>query len=535
MRCDFEQVFPTSVANVLIVLCVTMETIVHAEIKTFIGVGEYTMNNFENPDIAKQRAQQNAELDAVKRAVAYLKNFSETVGATITNDEISAVATNTITFGNVQIESVANYSSGVTYKVTIEAQINTDGIEDFIRRDIKDKEKIVDIYKIRRKAIRKNDIIVETMKAQYNLANSQADKDILLNQIKTIDLKFLSNRKMQESDKFSYFGDNHNALRLSIDAVELDIQITKEYTGWSIPDFDKALELDSDAADVYRLRGVAYNNLGQYAQALQDLNKTIELDSNDESAHYNRGVVYSNLNQYEQAIQDFNQAIKIYPYSDKAFAYYNRGDAYCHLKQYEQAIQDFNKTIELNPNLHQAYNNRGLAYMDGLKQYDRAIQDFNKAIELNPNDAALYFNRGFAYLELAKPPEGTFKNFDKSKGECALQDFTQGIKLDPKFTEAYDFRAVCYFELEKYNLAVKDFSKTIELNPNYADAYLSRGWSYSILNRYKKAIADFNKYIEFVPDNAEDYRLRGYCYSKLGDMEKMSADFEKYDELSGKS
>lgn len=484
----------------LIVLCVTMETIVHAEIKTFIGVGEYTMNNFENPDIAKQRAQQNAELDAVKRAAAYLKNFSETVGATITNDEISAVATNTITFGNVQIESVANYLSGVTYNVTIEAQINTDGIEDFIRRDIKDKEKIVDIYKIRRKEIRKNDIIVESVKAQYNLANSQADKDILLNQMKTIDLKFLSNRKMQESDKFSYFGDNHSALRLITDAVKLDIQITKEYTKWSIPDFDKALELDPNNADAYRLRGVYYANLGQYAQALQDLNKAIELNSNDESAHYNRAIVYSNLKQYEQAIQDLNQAIKVYPYSDEAFAYYNRGDAYRHLKQYEQAIKDFDKAIELDPNDTNSYNLRGLCYFE-LKQHYLAITDFNKAIKLNPNDAALYFHRGVNYLELAKPPEGTFKNFDKSKGECALQDFTQAIKLDP----------------------------------NYADAYLGRGWSYSILSSYKKAIADFNKYIELVPDNAEAYRLRGYCYSELGDMEKMSADFEKYDELSGKN
>ena len=484
----------------LIVLCVTMETIVHAEVKTFIGFGEYIMNDFENPDIAKQRAQQNAELNAVKRAAAYLKNFSETVGATITNDEISAIATNTITFGNVQIESVANYLSGVTYKVTIEAQINTDGIEDFIRRDIKDKEKIVNIYKIRRKAIRKNDIIVETVKAQYTLANSQADKDILLNQMKTIDLKFLSNRKMQESYKFSYFGDNHSALRLITDAVKLEIQITKEYTKWSIPDFDKALELDSNATDVYRLRG----------------------------------VVYSNLNQYEQAIQNFNQAIKVYHYSDEAFAYYNRGDVYRHLKQYEQALQDFDKAIELDPNATNSYNLRGLCYFE-LKQHNLAIGDFNKAIKLNPNDSALYFHRGVNYLELAKTPEGTFKNFDKSKGECALQDFTQSIKLDLKFTEAYNFRAVCYFELEKYNLAVKDFSKTIEINPNYANAYFGRGWSYSILNRYNKAIVDFNKYIELVPDNAEAYRLRGYCYSELGDMEKMSADFEKYDELSGKS
>ena len=518
----------------LIVLCVTMETIVHAEVKIFIGVGEYIMNDFEHSDIAKQRAQQNAELDAVKRAAAYIKNFSDTLGIVINDDEISAVATNTITFGDIKIESVANDLSEVNYKATLKAQINTNAIYDFINRNDKEKVEIINSNKRRWQAIRKNDAIAKIVKVQYNHAISQTEKDILRNQMKTINLEFLSNRKSQESNKFFYIGDKDGGIRQAIEASEFDTQIIEEYHKWSIPDFDKAIELDPDNTNAYRLRGVAYNNLGQNDQALQDLNKAIELNSNDISAHYNRGIAYYNLKQYEQAVQDFNQAIKFYPYSRKVFAYYDRGMAYYKLEQYERAIQDFDKAIELEPNYTKTYNARALCYIE-LKQHNLAIVDFNKAIEFNPNNAVLYFNRGFAYFELAQPPKGTFKNFDKVRGECALENFTKAIKLNPNYADAYDYRGACYFELGKYRLAVKDFTKTIELDPNYTDAYFGRGWSYCILNRYKKAIADFNKYIEFVPDNAEAYRLRGYCYSALGDMEKMSADFEKYDELSSKS
>ena len=518
----------------LIVLCVMKTTIVHAEIKTFIGVSEYIMNDFENTDIAKQRTQQNAELDAQKKAATYLKNFSETIGTTITDDEISAITNNTIVFSNVEIESVSNELSNITYKATIEAQIDTNGIEDFLKRDDKDKVKIIDSDKRLKAEIRKNNSIVEIIKAQYNRASSQAEKDVLCNQIKIIDLKFLINRKHQEVYKFLYVGDKDNKAVIPLtEASDLSIKINEEYHKWAIPDYDKAIELDPDDSDVYTYRGVDYNNLGQYNHAIQDLNKALELDPSDPHAHYNRGIVYSNLEQYEQALPDFNQAIKFYPYSHKAQAYLNRGLCYQNLECYEQAVQDFDKAIKLDSNDVVAYNLRGYCYFN-LEQYNFAIADFNKVIELNPNNDTYYFYRGLSYFKLAEPPKGTFKNFDKSKGEYALKDFTKAIEINPNDAINYFGRGICYFELEKYGRAVKDFTKAIEVDPNYVNAYFSRGHAYVILNQYKKALSDLNKYIEFVPDSAEAYSWRGYCYFKLRDTEKWHTDSQKANELSNK-
>ena len=43
---------------------------VFAEERTYEGVGEYVMSDFETPDIAKQRAKSRAEQNAVEQAGA---------------------------------------------------------------------------------------------------------------------------------------------------------------------------------------------------------------------------------------------------------------------------------------------------------------------------------------------------------------------------------------------------------------------------------------------------------------------------------
>lgn len=52
------------------------------------------MSDFENPDIAKQRARQRAEKAAKQQAGIYLKTYSRSVNNELTDEEISAVTNN---------------------------------------------------------------------------------------------------------------------------------------------------------------------------------------------------------------------------------------------------------------------------------------------------------------------------------------------------------------------------------------------------------------------------------------------------------
>ena len=153
---------------------------------------------------------------------------------------------------------------------------------------------------------------------------------------------------------------------------------------------------------------LTYYELKQYEKAIEDYNKAIELNPNDAEVYTNRGNPYYKLKRYEKAIEDYSKAIKLNP--NDAVAYYNRGNAYDELKRYEKAIEDYSKAIELNPNYVDAYNNRGNAYRE-LNQHEEAIEDYNKSIELNPKYAEAYSNRGIAYLLTNKDSDKAITDF----------------------------------------------------------------------------------------------------------------------------
>ncbi len=67
------------------------------------------------------------------------------------------------------------------------------------------------------------------------------------------------------------------------------------------------------------------------------------------------------------------------------------------LKDYEQAIAAFQKAIDIKPDDHEAWNNLGFVYADGLKNYEQAIAAYQKAINIKPDFHEAWYNLGIVY------------------------------------------------------------------------------------------------------------------------------------------
>jgi len=117
-------------------------------------------------------------------------------------------------------------------------------------------------------------------------------------------------------------------------------------SGNSMADYNKAIELAPDSADVYYNRGDAYDEMGEYGKAIADYNKAIELDPNHTLAYYNRGCAYGEIGAYDKAIADYNKAIELNP--NDALAYYNRGFAYREKGEVPKLVSDLEKCISLS-------------------------------------------------------------------------------------------------------------------------------------------------------------------------------------------
>jgi len=364
----------------LSVIFLLSAAIVSATVKLYTATAEDYANEVESQDIAKLRARDKAIKNATKQAGVYLKSYSRSVNSELTDDEITAIASNSYQLiGEPKYSRTVNQISDETtiivWTATVEVNVDDSEIQSWIKRDEKDKSTIITQTKEANKSAEENERKIEDLREKYNRATSQVERDRIIKQMNDADRYFLANQKLEEALKLAYAKDYHGSIKLNTEAIELK-------PDWSWP---------------YNNRGNTYNDLKQYERAISDFNKAIELNPNDAYYYNNRGISYYDLGQYERAIQDYDKAIQLNPNYDKAYS--NRGNAYTHLGQYERAIQDYDKAIQLNPNDDYAYYNRGIAYAL-LGNFKQAIKDATKAIQINPNYAEAYQLRGICYQQL---------------------------------------------------------------------------------------------------------------------------------------
>ena len=198
---------------------------------------------------------------------------------------------------------------------------------------------------------------------------------------------------------FSFMTYNRNLVWKNTEALFSDV--TKKYP---------------DDATGFRVLGTAYNQRGDYRNALHCFSRAIEIDPGYYETWYNRALV-------KAADEDM-----------------------------KGALDDYSKCIALNPRHARSYNNRGNLKAK-LKDYTGALSDFNTAIVISPWNADTYNNRGNL-----KAINGDMQN--------ALIDFNEAIRLDSSFAQAYSNRGNVNAYFGDYQGAIIDYRKALAINPN---------------------------------------------------------------------
>ena len=146
------------------------------------------------------------------------------------------------------------------------------------------------------------------------------------------------------------------------------------------------------------------------------------------------------------------------------------------IKDFEKALTYYNKAIEINPKYFDAYNHRGLIYLNQNK-YDLAMAEFTKAIHINQQFELAYFNRGNLYYSL--------NNYD-----LALADYNKITELNPNNANAYEDRGLVYYNRGQYDLAYSQFKKAIALNTSMAGYFFNLSKAENVLGKKEEARTD---------------------------------------------
>ncbi len=219
----------------------------------------------------------------------------------------------------------------------------------------------------------------------------------------------------------------------------------------AIADYNRAIEINPNMADVYNNRGLAWDIKGDYDRAIADYTKAIETNPRYSDPYNNRGLIWDIKGEPDRAMADYTKALEIYPYF--ATAYYNRGNVWYMRGDYDRAIADYDKALEIKPNFSTAYNNRGDAW--GKKgDYAQAIADYDRALAINPRFVVAYNNK--AWL-LATCPDGEYRN-----GAKAVELALNAVELNPDVYQL-DTLAAAYAEAGKFEDAIITQERVISL------------------------------------------------------------------------
>lgn len=163
--------------------------------------------------------------------------------------------------------------------------------------------------------------------------------------------------------------------------------------------------------------------------------------------------------------------------------------------KHAEAVGYLDRLLEKNPQHADAYNMRGVAYLEQDNKED-AISDFNQAIRYDSASYRPLFNRANVYRLNTQFPE-------------ALQDYNQVVKKEPKLVDVYINRSAVLFEMGSYPQALKDLEVALKLEPTNSRVHFNLAKLNLVMDKPAEAKENLAKVLEQDGKNSEAYYLLG--------------------------
>lgn len=251
----------------------------------------------------------------------------------------------------------------------------------------------------------------ETIELKGEKANDAAQKEVSLPLVATMD-QLTAEQKKQLEENYVTTG------VASIDLASKDAEIkvrppnaeeltdaaTKLYNSGRIQEAltkaQEAIDQDRDYLPAYRVMADMLQESGSADKSIAFYDKILEKDPNADEVFMNRGYAYGRLNQFDRAILDYNKALELNPKLFAAIS--NRATAYFKSGNMELAKKDCESLVAFNK--EQAYFGLG-NIATYYHSWEEALSYYDKTIEASPNFAPAYLMKGQIFLKMDREPE----------------------------------------------------------------------------------------------------------------------------------
>jgi len=201
----------------------------------------------------------------------------------------------------------------------------------------------------------------------------------------------------------AFFGAGSRAV---FDAVSLNISGDKYYERGDIPnairEFELALRLDPQNANVHNSLGVCFGELGDHERALEAFGRALAVDGGDYMAVYNTGLIHELRGERERALEHFRKACRLH--GDVFEILFQTGKLQLEMGDPPAARLLLERAVRLRPRSGNSQRLLGDCYVQ-LQLPEKAIDAYKKAVKANPGDSAALSALGVLFEEKGENPD----------------------------------------------------------------------------------------------------------------------------------
>jgi tetratricopeptide (TPR) repeat protein len=345
-----------------------------------------------------------------------------------------------------------------------------------------------------------------------------------------------------EATQLSESGQIDSAVKLLTESIEQtptaklfivrgEVHLENSDSKSAVADFAKAIDLEPNNADAYRLR--AYETAWDDPESsVADLRKVLSLEPQSAKAANDLGAVLTIAGEVSESERFFRKAIELdadYPHtypnlvenlrlqgrlkeavavSDQALErevvasknYENRAQVLSELGRSSEAVTHYTSAIAEYPNRSSLRHRRGNEYMD-LGKLQNALSDFQYCLDREPDNVAYLTDAGRAHQSLGQSAK-------------AMERLNRALKSDPDHDWAYYYRGQVHFASGDYDKAIADYQSAVKLDAEWADAWCALADCHATVKQYEQARDAMGKAIELEP-RFSPYRVSRARWSLL--------------------
>lgn len=278
-------------------------------------------------------------------------------------------------------------------------------------------------------------------------------------------------------------------------------------------------------------------------------NALLEKDSTNPEIYFGRALRYEQLTQYAKAIEDLRTAARLAP--DSGIYVYTLADLYIENEEPNIPLPDSRKAIDLLNGFYTTHPDDRQAFVElaevllTTKQYGTIHKAADEALQRNPYKSNAWFYKGMAYafegdtnkavaslqscLEIS--PEDFDAHYEvgvlltNRSPRTALSYFNNAIRIDSTDLEAQYAKGVTLQYLERFNDAMEVYRHIVRVDRQFERAHYNMGFIWFETDTLDKAYRAFDRAVGVNPDYADAWYMRGLMSENLGNGREALADY----------